>query len=124
MFVFLEDQAESMHLASNFLSEQDYQTQLLFRNVRSEFCYSARETFRFFHYLTKHNTTIPFAVETNEGVLGYLPLENPIPTHAEQMAAQSFLKNYRNAKVVMIHRQAELAKISQNTLLLSDLYFY
>jgi predicted AAA+ superfamily ATPase len=122
--VFLEDQAESKYLAGKSLSEYQYRIQALYRNVRTEFYYGLGKKFRFFHYLTKHHTSIPFAVETDDGVLGYLPIEHDVPSHAERMAAQSFLKNYSHGKVVMIHPKAILKEVSANTLLMSDRYFY
>jgi predicted AAA+ superfamily ATPase len=121
---FLEDHFESLSLANQALNQQQHFTQLLYRNVRAEFFYSLGKSFRIFHYLTKHNTTLPFAIQVNEGCLGFLPLEKANPSHGEQMAAQSFLRNFRNSKVVFVHRDAELEVVSTNSILISDRYFY
>lgn len=121
---FLEDQYESNFLAGPALTELQYRTQCLYRNIRAEFFYSLGESFRIFHYLTRHKTTIPFAVQTKTGCLGFLPLENSEPSHGEQMAAQSFVRNYKNAKVVLVHRDAKLKKINSSVMTISDRCFH
>jgi predicted AAA+ superfamily ATPase len=125
-FIFyFEDQAEAKFLSANKLDPSIYYNGFLFRNIRAEFTYSEEHSFRFFHYLTRHNTTLPFAVEWGQMYLGFLPLRAPKPSHAELMAAQSFLKNYNDSKVMMIHSRAEITVVSERIVLLPDwLLFY
>ena len=117
---YFEDQAESRFLSKNELDPSIYYSGFLYRNMRAEFAYEERHQFRFFHYLTRHQTTLPFALEWNHCYLGVLPLDRPIPSHSEIMASQSFLKNYDNAKVMMIHPKAKMSKISERVVLMPD----
>ena len=117
---YFEDQAESQYLSSRKLDPSIYYSGFLYRNIRAEFFSAGAHHFRFFHYLTKHNTSLPFAVEWNEKHLGFLPLKTPHPTHAEIMAAQSFLKRYNNAKVMMIHPHSKITEISNRIVNLPD----
>ncbi len=84
----------------------------MYRNVRVEFEYEERHAYRIFHYLTKHQTRIPFAIEWEGLTLGVLGLKNAEPTHGEIMAAQSFIKNYAQSKVLMLHPRAKFSEIS------------
>jgi hypothetical protein len=117
---YFEDQAESRYLSAGRLDSSVYYSGFLYRNVRAEFAYAGDHHFRFFHYLTRHNTTLPFVVEWDGKFLGFLPLRAPAPSHAETMAAQSFLKRYNDAKVVMIHPDAEMAVVSERIVRLPD----
>ncbi len=120
-FIFyFEDQAESQHLSAGKLDPSIYYSGFLFRSIRAEFFYSNEHHFRFFHYLTRHNTTLPFAVEWRGKYLGFLPLRNQKPAHAEIMAAQSFLKRYNDSKVMMIHPKAKIEAISERVVILPD----
>lgn len=120
---YFEDQAESLHLTKSNLDPYLYYTGFLYRNIRAEFEYS-NETYRFFHYLTKHNTRVPFAAEWKQSTLGFLPLKNKVPTHGEIMAAQSFLKKYSNSKVAMIHPDARISKVLDRVALVPDILFF
>jgi hypothetical protein len=121
---YFEDHAESLYLSAEKLDPSIYYSGFLFRNIRAEFSYSGEHHFRFFHYLTRHNTSLPFAVEWDGKCLGFLPLRLPNPSHAEIMAAQSFLKRYNDAKVVMIHPDAKMSVVSERIVLLSDYLFF
>ncbi|MEK6706519.1 MAG: AAA family ATPase [Bdellovibrionota bacterium] len=117
---YFEDHAESLHLSAYKLDHSIYYSGFLYRNIRAEFMYAGEHHFRFFHYLTRHNTTLPFAIEWDGKYLGFLPLKSSQPAHAEIMAAQSFLKRYNDSKVMMLHPDSEMRSISDRIVLLPD----
>ena len=121
---YFEDQAESLYFSKKELDSSVYFSGFLYRNIRAEFEYSDHDRFRFFHYLTKHNTSLPFGVEWDDSVLGFLPLKSSLPAHAETMAAQSFLKRYANSKVVMIHPKAKMKKVSERIVVVPETLFF
>jgi hypothetical protein len=124
-FIFyFEDQAESRYFSSGTLDPSIYYSGFLYRSIRAEFAYAREHHFHFFHYLTRHNTTLPFAVAWNGKYLGFLPLQAPKPSHAEIMAAQSFLKRYNDAKVMMIHPSAKPIALSERVVLLPDFLLF
>ena len=117
---YWEDHAESRYFSGNKLDPSIYSSGFIYRNVRAEFFYQGEHHFRFFHYLTRHNTTVPIGLEWEGKYLGFLPILAVRPSHAELMAAQSFLKRYNDAKVLMIHSCAETALVSERIVLLPE----
>lgn len=121
---YFEDHAEARYLSKNKLDPSIYEAGFLFRNLRTEFFYEEKYQFRFFHYLTKHNASLPFAIEWNEKYLGILPLKKTSPTHGELMAAYSFLKKYQNSKVLMIHPKASPKEVAERVALLPEFMLF
>ena len=118
---FFEDQAESRFFQGGQIDPyQDY-IQMIYRNVRTEYAYSIGEKFQFFHYRTINGSTVPFAVETNHGILGYYPTQSAEPSHAELMSAQSFIKKMNGSKVIFLHPKAKTTVIDSRTIILPDM---
>lgn len=113
---YLEDQAESLQLSQNSLSEFEYYEQLIYRNLRAQFFYNMGLTFKEFHYETRGGVRIPYAIECDGFHLAIIPTEDERPNRSESAAAASFLKVYTNSRVLYLHQGRELQKIDEKSI--------
>lgn len=120
---YLEDQAESLQLSQNSLSDFEYYEQLVYRNLRAQFFYNIGLTFREFHFETRGGVRIPYAIECNGYNLAMIPTENERPSRSESAAAASFLKIYTNSRVLYLHQGRELVKIDEKSVSAPIFYF-
>ncbi len=115
--VFLEDQAESFFLNP----KKDLQTQmesLVFRHVRVPFQNQLGENFRHFYYSTRSGARVPVAIETQDGILGFISTEDLKPNRSELAIANSFLKTYGTAKIVFLHRDTKVQVLNDRCVIL------
>lgn len=101
--LLLEDQAESFYFTKNNLSHKRALTHLLYRNIRSEFFYDSSKTISFFQYKTRSGVVIPLALRSEDNTLGFIPIDQDLPSFAEVSAARSFLNAYGNSKIIFFH---------------------
>lgn len=120
---YLEDQAESLQLSQNSLSEFEYYEQLIYRNLRAQFFYNMGLTFKEFHYETRGGVRIPYAIECEGFHLAIIPTEDERPSRSESAAAASFLKVYPNSRVLYLHQGRELLKIDEKSISAPVFYF-
>lgn len=120
---YLEDQAESLQLSQNTLSEFEYFEQLIYRNLRAQLFYNIGMTYKEFHFETRGGSRIPYAIECDGYHLGILPIEEEIPSRSEKSAAASFLKVYNNSRVLYLHRGRQLLKIDEKSIAAPVFYF-
>lgn len=110
---FFEDQAESQFLTEQKLEACIYDAGFFYRNIRAEFEYANDAAYRFFFYLTKHNTEVPVVAESKGEVVGLLPMREETPQHGEVMAAHSLLRRYSRSKVLFVHDHAKPAVLGE-----------
>lgn len=113
---YLEDQAESVQMSQNTLSENQYFQQFVYRNLRAQFYYQLGCVFREFVYITRGGVYIPYAIESNGFNLAVLPIADVEPNRSEMAAAGSFLKVYTNSRVLFLHRGNKIRKIDEKTI--------
>jgi len=101
---YFEDMAEQRQLAPN--PSQNQMSHFIFTHARGQFAYALAGRFEYFQYLTRSGAIVPIALRTEEGCLGFLPLEGPTPTLSERRAAESFLKTYAKSKVLLLYHGA------------------
>jgi len=101
--VYFEDQAESKYLDKGKTKLKAFE-ELIYRNLRAEFMYQIGEHFQCFQYQTRSGARIPFAFETDKGVLGALPILEDEPTRSHFAMANSFLKKFLKSKVLIVTR--------------------
>ena len=119
--IVFEDQAESNYFSGGKVDDYWNYAFFLYRNIRTEFSYQLGLNYRFFSYSTLGGAKIPFAVETPDGVLGYMPIESDHISHSELMSAQSFLKKYSASKVIFTSKTSGFRYINDRMLQVPDL---
>ena len=110
--LILEDQGESRHLTQAQLNRSIQLTSLLYRNIRTEFFYRFEKNVEFFQYRTRAGVEIPLALRSNHKALGFLPIEGEKPDHREKSAGDSFLRSYRDSKVVFFNEHSAISAIN------------
>jgi predicted AAA+ superfamily ATPase len=120
---YLEDQAESLQLSQNTLSDFEYFEQLIYRNLRAQFFYNLGLTCKEFHFETRGGVRIPYAIECDGYHLGIIPIEEEIPNRSEKSAAASFLKVYNNSRILFLHRGRQLFKVDEKSIAAPVFYF-
>lgn len=113
---YLEDQAESLHLSQNSLSDFEYFEQMIYRNLRAQLFYNIGATYKEFHFETRGGVRIPYAIESAGYHVGVIPIEDEIPSRSEKSAAASFLKVYNNSRVLYLHRGRKMLKIDEKSI--------
>lgn len=93
-------------------------TQLLYRNIRTEFMYRFEKDAELFQYRTRAGVVVPMAVRANEKVLGFIPIEGNRPNREEKAAGDSFLRFYRDSKVVFFHEGSERVVLNDRLIVL------
>ncbi len=115
--IYFEDQAEFHHLGGRKTSTTLQLEGLLYRNIRIQFFYRLGIEASFFHYLTRGKARVPVAIRTNIGILGFIVIENELPTLSEKYSADSFLKTYQDAKLVYVSpNRKKIEILSKRTL--------
>jgi hypothetical protein len=120
---YLEDQAESLQLSQNSLSEAEYFEQLVYRNLRGQFFYNLGLTFKEFHFETCGGARIPYAIQCNDYNLGFLPILEETPSRSEKAAAASFLKTYINSRVLFLNKGSKILKLDEKSIIAPVFYF-
>lgn len=117
--IFLEDQAEALLLSLGQISPHDQFIHAVYRNARAHFFYEIGSNVRFFQYRTRGKALIPFAAQTPDGYLGFLPIREDEPSRSESLQAKSFIQTYGpNTKILMIHRSRTTRCVDAQTLLI------
>lgn len=120
---YLEDQAESVYLTQNTLSDFEYFEQLIYRNLRAQLYYNMGLSFKEFYFQTRGGVRIPYAIECEGYNLALLPIEDEIPNRSEKAAAASFLKIYKNSSVLFLHQGKNILKIDEKSISAPVYYF-
>ena len=116
--IFFEDHAECLALARDRLDLKRRWAGLVYRNVREQIFYRIGENAEFFQYQTRAGVFVPFAVRTPDSTIGFIPVLGN-PERSDLAAAQSFLRSYGNAKVVLVYDGRDDRVIDSRTFLSS-----
>jgi len=101
--VFFEDHAEWNHLLDHQSDSIDQLNHFTYLTTRAPFHYQIGEVAQFFQYRTRGGALIPICIRTKEGVLGIVPILNLKNKDQISGSINSFLKNYLNGKILIIH---------------------
>lgn len=112
--VFFEDQAESLVLSQNQISDERQWEGLIYRNLREQFTYRIGENADFFQYRTRSGVRVPIVIRTSNSVLGIIPVQGEASRSA-QAAAHSFLGKYANSKVLLVTNENETHVMDERT---------
>lgn len=112
--VFLEDQGEANYLAPQSLDPMTQFLGVLFAQIRVVFSFYPELRSQLFQYRTPGGAFMPLCVRIKDHVVGLILCENIKPTIQAQKSAQSFLSNYKNAKVLFVHQGLEFEAFSAN----------
>ncbi len=102
--VYFEDQAECLSLSE---ARPDLLRQFegaVYRNLRATFFYEMGLSFRFFQYRAQPDVRIPFALKSQSGCLGIIPILEAAPTRQQLRMAGRFLQRYSPATVLFVTR--------------------
>ncbi len=116
--LLFEDQGESYYFTKNSLDRSIQLTHLLFRNIRTEFFYRLEKDVQFFQYRTRAGVFVPLALRSHEKVIGFIPINGAQPTREEKAAGDSFLRAYRDSKVIFFHEGAQSSAIDDRMIVL------
>ncbi len=120
--IIFEDQAESYYFSKNILSDQAQLTHLLFRNIRTEFFYRYEKNIQFFQYRSRAGVIIPLAIRSNSKTLGFVPIDGEKPTREEKAAGDSFLRSYRDSKIIFFTEKLIIHAIDDRMIVLPISY--
>jgi len=123
MTLFFEDQAESHYLSLRKSNSKESWTGLCYRNIRVPLFYELGKNYRYFSFLTKGKSNVPFAVQSPSGILGFIPIEGDRPEHADQIHANSFLKHYANSKIIYVCKSKKIEIMSDRIAILPLVVF-
>lgn len=98
---YFEDQAE----AAFFRQTRDLQLEfeeLIYRHIRTEFMYSMGLPFRISQYTTRNGVRVPICIQSQESVLGLIPIHQEEPERVHLAAAQSFLRSHERSRAIIV----------------------
>ena len=121
--IYLEDQGEHHQLSTGKTSKTAIMEHYLWLQMRAQFIYSYDEDPEFFQYRTRGEAIIPFAVRTQNGVLGFLWSPTAEPSLSLRYTAQSFLKTYSRGKIIIAHPGSTWRKFSDRILIVPAIEF-
>jgi len=98
----LEDQLEEKFLSEGQLDGQAAALSAFYRNIRSQFTYRLGESAHFSSYQTRSGAKIPLVVATGEKMLGFRVLKEGLISLSEKRAADSFLRNYPEGRIIFL----------------------
>jgi len=101
--VFFEDVGEANYLAHLELNVLQALTAFLFANLRTQIHYHPEDEVEIFQYRNRGGGLIPLCFRKGKDVLGVIPSLEQTPTDSSLGSARSFLKTYKNSKVVIVH---------------------
>ena len=114
---YFEDQGEHQLLGAGKIQKAQLLEHYLWLQMRAQFIYSYEELPEFFQYRTRGGAIVPFAVRTQEGVLGFLWSPTEEPSLSLRYTAQSFLKTYSRGKIIIAHPGSTWHKFSDRILI-------
>ncbi len=102
--LFFEDQGECSFLRKNHeINLTQNLTHFAFLHFRAQFDYELDEPTQIFQYHTRGGAFVPLVFQNSKGTLGVIAI-NEFKNHQDYIqSANSLLKSYPNAKVIMIH---------------------
>ena len=100
---FFEDVGLATHLAGEPLGDEVNLIRCLYANLREQFHYRPELNGEFFVYRKHSGASVPLAVRSKQGILGIIPTIDLHASRSNLLCAQSFLKAYPAAKVVIAH---------------------
>lgn len=109
--IYFEDQAERGVLTEQEIVSTDLLAHFLFCNLRTQFSYRIGERVRSFQYRTRGGALVPICFASKEGVLGVLPIASPDEWRRHVGTVDSFLAQYSNATLLLVHTESELPKL-------------
>lgn len=115
---FLEDQGMATHLVQTttgfVFDEMANLERGLFTNIRPQFFYRLETSPLTFQYRTRGGAYVPFAFQTTHGVVGYIPILGIKAPVTAVASARSFIRQYPNAKVILVHQGKSFERIEKN----------
>ena len=101
--VFLEDQGEATYLAQGTYDEIDDLERICFAHIRVPLAYEPGLSFEIHQYRQQGGAYLPFMVQSEGNVLGFMCSTEEKPSLGAIRSADSFKKNFPGAKVVHLH---------------------
>ncbi len=115
--VYFEDQAEHGYLHDGNADPLKSFEGLVYRNLRASFFYEMGLDFRFFQFRLRPDIRIPFAVRTQQGCLGIVPILTASPTRKDLRMAHAFLQRYSPGTVLFVTRGNPLTTVVEARIL-------
>jgi hypothetical protein len=100
--VLLEDQLEETFYSMGTLDPIRRVETALYRNLRTQFSYRLEKSAVFESYLTRDRARVPWVIKLQENTLGLIVTSQSGPSLSESRSATSFLRSYRNAKLIYL----------------------
>lgn len=102
--LFFEDLGEANYLANIERYENQAFTCFLYANLRVQFHYRPELAVNTFQFRTRGGALVPLCFRHKSRVLGIIPSVEETPSANTLASARSFLKAYRNSRVLVVHR--------------------
>ncbi len=106
--IFLEDQGMASWLKGSVLDVPDDIARGLYANLRQEYHYRPEIGARLSHWRTRNGVEVPLVFSSSEGRLGIIPSASEQPAPKTLGSAQSFLKKFPGAKVIIAYAGSEV----------------
>lgn len=101
--IMFEDQGIATHL--NKTEEPIYRMiRLMYANIFPQFHYRPELNSTCSQYLTLGGAWVPLVFKTKWGVIGYIPELNKEASMTSLASARSFLKHYKNSRIIIAHQ--------------------
>lgn len=118
--ILFEDQLEETFYSIGNLEPIQRVETALYRNLRTQFSYRLEKNAVFESYLTRDHARVPWVIKLHENTLGIIVTSQSRPSLSETRSANSFLRSYRNAKLIYLSIEKIQPKVlDERTLLCS-----
>ncbi len=113
---FFEDQGLATSLRG--IGARPYEDILrgLYSNLRQELHYRPNPVNEIFSFRTHDGTDVPLVFRWHDGLVGFIPCEDPNPTQKTYGSARSFLKKFPESKVIIACPRNEAETRDFNTI--------
>lgn len=105
---FLEDQGTASWLKGTVLHDTDDLLRGLYANLRAEYHYRPELNVKTFQWRTRNGAEVPLVFSSRQGTIGFIPTLSRVPAPKILGSAQSFLKKFPEAKVVIAYDGKDL----------------
>lgn len=102
--IFFEDQGEASHLAGENREPLFNMARFLFSFIRQQWVYRPELQGTLFQFRNRGGAFVPLALRTRQGILGFIPTLDEVPSRHELASAQSFMTNYHGARCLFVHQ--------------------
>ena len=115
----LEDQLEERFLAEDSLPETTQILGCLYRNLRAQLGYRLGISFEVDSYRTRGGARVPLVFRSKGQMIGIIPISNDTINLSEKRSADSFLRQFPEAKVICASKNTIQTQVMDSRLLLT-----